>query len=63
MSVMSSEIDRVARTWVVIECNGMGIMLMTGYVLPERVSGASAGPLGNGAKRLPPAAVAASPGE
>ena len=31
MSVMSSEIDRVARTWVVIECNGMGIMLMSVY--------------------------------
>ena len=28
---MSSEIDRVARTCVVIECNGMGILLMSGY--------------------------------
>ena len=31
MSVMSSEIDRVARTCVVIECNGMSILLMSGY--------------------------------
>jgi len=29
MSVMSSEIDHVARTCVVVECNGMGIMLMS----------------------------------
>jgi len=32
MLVMSNEIDRVARICVVIECNGMGIMLMSGYV-------------------------------
>jgi len=38
MSVMSNEIDRVARTCVAIECNGMGIMLMSsclhGWVAP-----------------------------
>src|SRR6218665_1050993 len=33
MSVMSIEIDRVARTCVVIECNGMGILLMSSYAV------------------------------
>ena len=28
---MSNEIDRVARTCVIIECNGIGIILMSGY--------------------------------
>jgi len=52
---MSSEIDRVARTCVVIECNGMDIMLMSGYMrLPAGVRGASIGPLGDEAMRLPP---------
>jgi len=62
---MSSEIDRVARTCVVIECNGMGIYCWCRAMrLPPRVSGAaSIGPLGDGAMRLPPADVAASPGE
>jgi len=40
---MSSEIDRVARTCNVIEYNGMAMRL------PVRVSGASIGPLGDGA--------------
>ena len=57
---MSSEIDRVARTCIVIECNAMGIMLMSGYA---RVSGASIGPLGYGTMQLPTADVAASPGK
>jgi len=31
ISVMFSEIDRVAWTCVVIECNGMGILLIPDY--------------------------------
>ena len=55
MSVMSSEIDRVARTYVVIECNGMGVYCgCRAMRLPARVSGASIGPQGDGALGLPP---------
>ena len=52
---------------VVIECYGLGILLMSVYSmrLPERLSGASIGlgPLVDGDMRLPPADVAASSGE
>ena len=63
--LMSSEIYGVARTCVVIECNGMGILLLMSGYAPARMSGASIGPLGDGATymRLPPADEAASQGE
>src|SRR6218665_3151703 len=60
---MSSEIDRVAWTLVVIECNGMGIHVDVG--LCGCLNGASIGlgPLVDGDMRLPPADLAASSGE
>ena len=56
---MSSEIDRVARTCFVIECNGMGILLMSGYAVEVILLDHWV----RGAMQLPPADVAASAGE
>ena len=65
MSVMSNEIDRVARTCVVIECNGMDYVVDGVVCGCLRGWGYSIGPLGEWGlcDCMPPADVAASPGE